>query len=106
MSTSFTIYCETCEVAGPKMRRHHQRGILMEKKSARFFPDSDPEKAELDWGAFLIEHEYHELLLQHEWERQMARLWQERAKAEAAAEARRPTHELLEDGSIAPIGGA
>lgn len=96
MSTRFTVLCNTCEVAGPHIRRHHDKGILMEEGSARFFSVSEDEQAARDWGGFLIEHEYHELTLETEYHSKLARQEQERAREEA----QKSTHQLMPDGSL------
>lgn len=93
MSTRFTIWCETCDVHGPHIRRHHSRAIFMEQGSARFFPVSVEEDAELEWGSFLIEHEYHTLLLKTEFN----------PNAKPPPEPPGPTHELMADGSLRPL---
>lgn len=99
MSTRFTIWCETCEVAGPHIRRHHSRAIFMQEGSARFFPMSVEEEAEREWGSFLIEHEFCDLRLRYELQSALAREKREREKAEKL----RPTHELMDDGSLRPL---
>lgn len=101
MSTSFTLYCETCEEAGPPIRRHHDKGVLLQQRSVRFFPSYEPEQGALDWGSFLIEHEYHDLRLIHEYDRVIARREQERQKAEA--EAAKPRYRLLDNGGLERI---
>ncbi|HSE46094.1 MAG TPA: hypothetical protein VLA89_12280 [Gemmatimonadales bacterium] len=99
MSTRFTIWCETHEVAGPHIRRHHQGAFLLGESTARFFPALDKEQASRDWGGFLIEHEFCDLRLRYELARALAREKREREEAEA----RKPTHELMEDGSLRPL---
>lgn len=93
MSTRFTIYCNTCDEAGPHIRRQHDKAILMEEQSARFFPDSDNDQAMRDWGGFLIEHEYHELSMRTEY----------RPPKPSEPEVNRNTHMLMEDGSLKPL---
>jgi hypothetical protein len=51
MSTVFTIWCRTDEETGPKLQRTAGGSGLI---------DSDA------WSSWLIEHEYHELVLEHE----------------------------------------
>lgn len=51
MSTHFHAWCDTDEEAGPTLRRSPS-GTLLEK------PD--------EWAAWLIEHEYHEIVLKTE----------------------------------------
>lgn len=99
MSTRFTIWCDTHEVAGPHIRRHHNTAIFMESDSARFFPESNPGDAADDWGDFLIEHEFCDLRLRYELQSALAREERERAKLELV----KPTHELMPDGSLRPL---
>jgi hypothetical protein len=51
MSTVFTIWCRTDEEAGPKLQRTAGGSGLIDQAA---------------WSAWLIEHEYHELVLEHE----------------------------------------
>lgn len=93
MSTRFTIWCESCGEAGPHIRRHHRRAMFMQQDSARFFPISLDEKADLEWGGFLIEHEYCDLRLLYEYN----------PNRPPEPEPRRPTHVLQDDGSLKEI---
>lgn len=90
MSTRFTVWCDTHEVAGPHIRRQHRRAILMQTESARFFPISLDEQADRDWGSFLIEHEYCDLRLKYEYNPNKSK----------PPEPPKPTHELMPDGSL------
>ncbi len=70
MSAHWTVYCATCEVFGPDIRR--SGGVHLSGKWPRFHPDFDrdkePENSDVQgqWGTFLLEHEWHRLELRHE----------------------------------------
>jgi hypothetical protein len=63
MSTHFNVYCNLCEVKGPQIRRSPSGTKLLTIKGGQF---GGGEAAANDWARFLIEHEYHELVLKHE----------------------------------------
>jgi hypothetical protein len=71
VSARFTIVCDTCEEAGPHIRRQFfkqgVRALMQTTDTARFFDGSDPDEASEEWGSFLTVHEYHELRLATEW---------------------------------------
>ena len=93
MSTRFTLWCDTCEVPGPHVRRHHRTAILMQEATPRFFPVNKEDAAADEWGRFLIEHEYCDLRLRYEYNPNRA----------PDPPAREPTHELMADGSLRPL---
>lgn len=97
MSTRFTIYCESCDEIGPHIRRHHSGALLQEEDVPRFFGISDKDEASRDWGGFLIEHEFCDLRLRRELAQQLAR---QKREQERIAALPKPTHEMLEDGSL------
>ena len=98
MSTVFTIWCDTCEVAGPNIRRHHDGALLLQTDVPRFFPVGDKEQASLDWGAFLIAHEWHDIRLMTERHQQVTR-----AEQEAARQAKRDARPKASAESIASV---
>lgn len=51
VSSQWTVYCETCDESGPDLRRQPGCTMLLDRD---------------DWSPFLIEHEYHRLVLRHE----------------------------------------
>lgn len=62
MSTVFEIRCETCEVNGPKIRRSGSVTLCDYSITGPFDPDYHA-AANDAWGAFLNEHEFHDLRL-------------------------------------------
>lgn len=67
MSTRFTIHCNTHDVYGPHIRRHHRGAFLLARDTPRFFLNEVNEQdASDDWGAFLIEHEFCDIRLRYE----------------------------------------
>lgn len=70
MSAHWTVYCETCEVYGPDIRRSSsvQLGGIWPRRHPDFDLDNEPHNADVQgrWADFLDEHEWHKLELHHE----------------------------------------
>jgi hypothetical protein len=62
MSTIFRVRCETCEVDGPKIRRSHSVTLCHHSITGPFNSEYH-DLANDTWGAFLNQHEYHDLRL-------------------------------------------